>query len=152
MTEEARVQVAFILASSRRTDLITMIIQQCLRDAEELKQEGNEHFRAKRWSEALATYRSGLGRLPKRRPLKSEKGKEREVVDMDGDEEDGGARKGAELENEDKEEKGKGKEVEEEQPVQTPSLEAELECARARSVMNANIAACYVKLVSTLHS
>ena len=67
---------------------------------------------------------------------------------MDGDEEVGSEGKDAEGVGEEAIEKGKGKEVEVEEPVQTPSLEAELECAHARSVMNANIAACYVKLVS----
>ncbi|EPT03958.1 hypothetical protein FOMPIDRAFT_1046434 [Fomitopsis schrenkii] len=122
--------------------------QKCLRDAEELKQEGNEHFRAKRWNEALATYRSGLGHLPKRRPLESEKGKEREAIDMDDEQEDDDEGGNADADTEDKSDtdKGKGKETERDEPVQTPSLEAELECARARSVINANIAACYVKL------
>ncbi|TFY61940.1 hypothetical protein EVJ58_g4202 [Rhodofomes roseus] len=121
-------------------------VQKCLRDADELKQDGNEHFRAKRWNEALAVYRAGLGRLPKRRPLETERGEEREAVDGD----DGDDRSGDGDSGEDKEAKGKGKaeEVEEkaDEPVQPPSIEAELECARARAIMNANIGACYVKL------
>ncbi|KAH9937130.1 uncharacterized protein B0H18DRAFT_1091417 [Fomitopsis serialis] len=118
-------------------------VQRCLRDADELKQEGNGHFRARRWNEALAAYRSGLGRLPKRRLLETEKGKEREMADADDDDLDEVA------ESEDSEAKGKGKEkaeVVEEELAQTPSVESELECARARAVMNANIGACYVKL------
>lgn len=67
---------------------------------------------------------------------------------MDDDEEHSAESKDEEAEQEDEKNKGKGKEVEGAELVQTPSLEAELECARARSVMNANIAACYVKLVS----
>lgn len=59
-----------------------------MRDAEELKAEGNDHFREKRWDEAICAYRSALGHLPKRREprrkvdekgLKKEKGKERQV-------------------------------------------------------------------------
>ncbi|KZT75186.1 TPR-like protein [Daedalea quercina L-15889] len=118
-------------------------VQKCLRDAEELKQEGNEHFRAKRWNEALAAYRSGLGRLPKRRLLETEKGKgkEREADDTDDEEDEGAGREdGGAMGS-----KEKGKEKAEES-VQTPSLEAELECARARAIMNANAGACYVKL------
>ena len=72
----------------RGNETIAHALFDALGDAEELKQEGNEHFRAKRWNEALATYRTGLGRLPKRRPLETEKGKEREVVDVDDDEEE----------------------------------------------------------------
>lgn len=121
-------------------------MQKCLRDAEELKQEGNEHFRAKRWNEALATYRSGLGRLPKRRLLESEKGKVREAIDMD---EDGGEVEDVDADKEDKSGNLKDADADTDTPVQTPSLVAELECAQARSVINANIAACFVKLVST---
>ncbi|KAK2461768.1 hypothetical protein APHAL10511_006231 [Amanita phalloides] len=44
--------------SAQTSDVAT-----CLRSAEELKAEGNEHFRAGRWKEALGVYRSGLGEL-----------------------------------------------------------------------------------------
>lgn len=73
---------------------------------------------------------------------------------MDDEQEDDDEGGNADADTEDKSDtdKGKGKETERDEPVQTPSLEAELECARARSVINANIAACYVKLVSTSSS
>ncbi|CAL1695387.1 unnamed protein product [Somion occarium] len=52
-------------------------IQRCLQQADELKAEGNDHFRAKSWDEALAQYRSALGHLPKR------KGKQRETDEVE---------------------------------------------------------------------
>ncbi|EIM83355.1 TPR-like protein [Stereum hirsutum FP-91666 SS1] len=140
-------------------------IQTCLRDAEALKVEGNDHFRASRWNEALASYRSALGRLPRRKFVERKtkegargrkkwdiKGKGRE--DGDEDEEkakesvdaavssssvqaEPGEASGAAEEKEDKAE-------EKEEPVKLSPLE--MECAKARSVLNANIGACHIKL------
>jgi len=113
-------------------------VKSCLKDAEELKLEGNDHFRMKRWDEALSAYRAGLGRLPKRKPriAASSKGKAREDDPID------------EVHDNTEEEPARsagrdGPTDEAEQPALT---ELELECAKARSVMNANIGACYVKL------
>ncbi|KAF7306655.1 TPR-REGION domain-containing protein [Mycena indigotica] len=90
-------------------------------DPSELKQEGNEHFRGQRWEQALAAYRTALGRLPKRRKLPEPK-----PVPPDDDE--------------DIQESNQ----EEEEPQElTPE---ELEHAKTRAVLNANIGACYVKL------
>ncbi|CCL98973.1 uncharacterized protein FIBRA_00981 [Fibroporia radiculosa] len=108
-------------------------------DANASKIEGNDHFRAQRWDEALVAYRFALGRLPKRNPRTQkgsgvgDKGKEREdpLDDDDGFDTPG---KPADPPKED--------EFVEPQP---PSG-LELECAKARSVINANIGACYVKL------
>ncbi|KZT05924.1 TPR-like protein [Laetiporus sulphureus 93-53] len=118
-------------------------IKKCLKDADELKQEGNEHFRAKRWGEALAVYRAGLGRLPKRKQAKRKavpvdgKGKGRETEPSDSG--DDGSADGAE-----DTEGSVQPETEEEE--KRPLSELEQECAKARSVMNANIGACHVKL------
>ncbi|KAH9898055.1 hypothetical protein C8Q73DRAFT_683540 [Cubamyces lactineus] len=107
-------------------------IRKCLKDAEELKQEGNKHFRSKQWDEALAKYRAALGRLPKRsepRPI-ANKGKARAADDADEDVEDNAP-----------EETSPTEEVHDE-----VVSEAARECAKARAILNANIAACFVKL------
>lgn len=98
--------------------------QRSLQTADELKAEGNEYFRGKRWDEALAQYRSALGNLPKRK----EKRPDTQPLD----------------ESDSNSDKGKGREVEEEVEEIDP---LDTECARARAVLNANIGACYVKLV-----
>ncbi|KIL70642.1 hypothetical protein M378DRAFT_56382, partial [Amanita muscaria Koide BX008] len=95
-------------------------LQACLRYAEELKSDGNDHFRAGSWNEALGVYRSGLGRLPPR--------KEKKTQDTDNETVAEGSDP---IQDEDEEETALDK-----------------ECSSARAVLNANIAACYVKLVS----
>ncbi|KAI8980667.1 TPR-like protein [Trametes punicea] len=108
-------------------------VRKCLNDADELKQEGNEHFRARRWDEALASYRAALGRLPKRsEPARiDDKGKARATDESDDDE---------------------APEKDSQRPESTPMAQQEsltgvqLECAKARAVLNANIGACYMKL------
>ena len=107
-----------------------MFVQECLHDAEELKQEGNEYFRAKSWNEALTAYRRGLGRLPKR---KVSKGKEKVVIEHDED-----------LEVPQQEPTDKDKDPEGITDA-TPPLD--IDCAKARAILNANIGACYVKMV-----
>ncbi|KAK0473168.1 TPR-like protein, partial [Armillaria novae-zelandiae] len=101
-------------------------LQKCLRYAEELKHEGNDHFRQRQWNEALVAYQSGLGHLPKRRPKKISESPEDDLSHLDEDE-DGPT-----------------------EPVATPNDEVETEtdkeCARVRAVLNANIGACYVKM------
>ncbi|KAJ6509252.1 TPR-like protein [Mycena vitilis] len=99
---------------------------ECLRAAEELKNEGNDHFRARNWDEALVAYRAGLGRVPKRRKL--------EIKPAADDADDDAPT--SPTDNQDSAPK------EEEVPL-TPE---ELECAKARAVLNANIGACFVKL------
>ncbi|EIN14759.1 hypothetical protein PUNSTDRAFT_129217 [Punctularia strigosozonata HHB-11173 SS5] len=115
-------------------------IRACLKDAEGLKQQGNDYFKAGKWNEALAAYQSALGRLPKR-PVKEEergKGKGREVDDepkLDQEpQEDANAEGGTDV-----------KQDQEEEPEPEPT-ELEKECAKARAVMNANVGACHVKL------
>lgn len=107
-----------------------------LKEADELKTEGNDHFRAKRWEDALGVYRSALGRVPKR---KEPKGK----PDMKEKDKEGG-----DVEDEIEEESNPqdAAAASEEQANEEPLTELEVECAQVRSILNANIGACYVKL------
>ncbi|KAJ7592958.1 TPR-like protein [Mycena floridula] len=82
----------------------------------ELKTEGNEHFRAKRWEEALAAYRSALGRLPKRAAISP-----KPAPDVE-----------------------ENLESRIEQVIEPSELEQR--CAKARSVLSANIGACFLQL------
>ncbi|KAI5122346.1 hypothetical protein M0805_004104 [Coniferiporia weirii] len=112
-------------------------IQKCLEDAEELKKEGTVHFKAGLWAQALATYTSALGRLPKRAvaepaPPKSIPEPDIDVEDPIGDEDS--TRSGA------KEKESAPA------PEPVPLTGLALDCAKARSVLNANIGACHVKL------
>lgn len=96
--------------------------------AEELKLEGNVHFRAKQWHEALVSYRTGLARLPPRQKRKDKERKEEPDLSDDEKEttyksEDSGIHESGDKDDED-----------------------QTECAKARAVMNANIGACQVKL------
>lgn len=114
----------------RKLDLT--LYQTCLSEADILKAQGNDLFRTSQWNEALVAYQAGLGQLPKRRE-ETYSGKIEEASGL-VDEED--------------EEKAVEKEVEKgvtPSPVQ-PS-ETDILCAKARAILNANIGACYVKLV-----
>ncbi|KLO06777.1 TPR-like protein [Schizopora paradoxa] len=99
-------------------------VNKCLDDAEFLKQEGTAHFKAGSWAEALASYRSGLGRLPKRREVKTKQPARNNDSEVKKDEEK-------------EETEGEGEE---------PLTGQDLEVAKLRSVLNANIGACHVKL------
>lgn len=107
-------------------------------DAEELKQEGNDHFRAKRWDEAIAVYRSALGHLP-RRPQQANARTDGDLDDDDAGTSQLGIKSGSQ-----------GLVLEALQAQHSPAseLELEAECARARATLNANVSACYAKLVS----
>ncbi|KAH9982503.1 hypothetical protein BGW80DRAFT_1263603 [Lactifluus volemus] len=111
-------------------------VQGRLEEAEVLKQEGNDLFRLNKWNEALQSYRNGLARLPKRRrPPAPQATPHNEQGDpppaSEGDtshsptENDGQSTSSA-----------------------SPSVDSPLEreCTKTRSVLNANIAACHVKL------
>lgn len=106
-------------------------IKKNITEADELKQEGNESFRASRWNEALVSYKTALNRLPRRK-------KQSPSPDSSPDDttSDGGVRSGSS--NVPAQEEGP-------EPTNTPS-ELEAECAKARAVLNANIGACLVKL------
>jgi hypothetical protein len=122
-------------------DVHVLLIQARLGEADELKQEGNDLFRRGKWDEALQTYRNGLALLPKRRnppsspppgsphppPATDDKG---ETPPAEGD----ANRTPTDVQNQ-----------HESTSADSP---LERECAKARSVLNANIAACHVKLAS----
>lgn len=108
-----------------------------MEDAEELKKEGTEHFRAQEWEQSLSKYKSALNRLPKRPPSSSPLEKERKA-DIGHNEEKSNEVSNSETET--------TKEPESEEVVQ-PLAGLQLECAKARAVLNANIGACHVKLV-----
>ncbi|VDB99846.1 unnamed protein product [Peniophora sp. CBMAI 1063] len=101
-------------------------IKRRLGEAEERKQEGTDHFRARRYAEALVAYQSALGLLPRRLEQRAQdKGKERAVIAPETDPSD--------------------EDAEESSPV-APLSPLEQDCAKARAVLNANIGACHVKL------
>jgi hypothetical protein len=107
------------------------ISQACLQEADTLKQEGNDLFRASKWEAALSTYRSALGRLPKRiEPLAPVPPRRDDAIDDDTPEEFSTAPPSP---------------VDEEGSTSPPPHAAEL--SKARATLNANIAACFVKLV-----
>ncbi|KAI0001992.1 hypothetical protein BJV77DRAFT_1057703 [Russula vinacea] len=102
-----------------------------LGEAEELKQEGNDLFRRSKWNEALQSYRNGLARLPKRRdpPSPSPRSPATDGEDdrspVEGEASDVSADAG--------------------EPNGCVNVDSsqERECAKARSVLHANIAACH---------
>jgi hypothetical protein len=116
--------------------------KKCLRDAEELKLEGNDHFRAHRWGEALTMYKTGLARLPKRKEP---------VVDpkvVKGDDEDDDEKAPAKDPEPESSTSHDADAENEEPPPNDTTNELDAACAAARAVLNANTGACYVKLVS----
>ena len=119
-------------------DVHALLMQAQLGEAEELKQEGNDLFRRGKWDEALQRYRNGLAQLPKRRvppppPPRPATEEEGDTLPAEGD---------ANLAPTDAESQHES--------TLHSDVDAPLkgECANARSVLNANIAACHVKLVS----
>ena len=110
--------------------------QKCLADADELKLEGTEHFRAQEWPQALAKYKSALARLPKRPSIE-------EPLPYEQATEPGGT--GEETDEAPSSEKKEDGEKAKVEPLPLTGLQ--LECAKARAVLNANIGACHVKLV-----
>jgi hypothetical protein len=74
-------------------------------------------------------YRAGLGRVPKRREAEIQS-----TVDVDDD---------TPLSEEDRDESSPKED-------EIPMTPEETECAKARAVLNANIGACFVKLVSLI--
>ncbi|KZT21656.1 TPR-like protein [Neolentinus lepideus HHB14362 ss-1] len=118
-------------------------IRQSLKEAEDLKLEGNDYFRAGKWNEALNAYRSGFGRLPRRKEKesKSGKGKERDFrKEFDEDEDDRNAPPSEEEQKEDSDE------APQDEDILPESTALEKDCAKARAVLSANIGACYMKL------
>jgi hypothetical protein len=87
-------------------------------DAQEQKQEGNDHFKANDYGSALTAYRLAIGLLPRGK-------REHEPP---------------QTQHEENEEQG-------EPLAPIPGSELDTRCAKARAVLNANIAACFIKLV-----
>ncbi|KAF9267915.1 TPR-like protein [Marasmius fiardii PR-910] len=110
--------------------------------ADQMKNEGNELFRASKWEEALAAYRVGLGSLPNRK-VQSSKPREETSLDDEPDflKEESGS-EGGQFERGGKknEEPRKSEEVEDVDSAESDPY------AKSRAVLNANIAACFVKL------
>lgn len=100
-----------------------------LQDAQERKAAGNDYFRVNKWNEALVAYRTGLNGLPK---LKSKT-------------EDPAPESSQNPEGQSPESISRPTEVE---TSRSDSEDSEInqELTKARAVLNANIAACYLKL------
>lgn len=113
------------------------LVQARLEEADELKQEGNDLFRSTKWNEALQSYRNGLTRLPKRRdPAPAPASSSSPPPPTTDDEgEAPGASTDAKSQSE---------------PSDCVNVDSPLdhECAKMRSVLHANIAACHLKLAS----
>lgn len=86
--------------------------------ANELKLQGNDLFKASKWTEALVSYKTALGHLPPRT---------QSATDIDSPEPTGDPTVAA-------------------APDVPDALDAQ--CAKARAVLYANIGACLSKLVS----
>ncbi|EGN96680.1 hypothetical protein SERLA73DRAFT_184814 [Serpula lacrymans var. lacrymans S7.3] len=113
-------------------------IEERLRDADELKQDGNEAFRSKEWSSALVYYSTALAKLPKRK----ETGHKDPIKNLN--ETESGLK-----EAEDRKGKGKADTTQKPETTQTPEpiqTPLEAECSKARAILNANIGACRMKL------
>jgi hypothetical protein len=103
--------------------------QACLEQADILKAEGNSQFRSNRWGEALATYQAGLNRVPKKIQKQEQPSQDELSLNEDGSEMSTPDKPGQRAFN-----------------LTSSELE---DCATRRAVLNANIGACYVKLVTT---
>jgi hypothetical protein len=117
-----------------------LICKACLPYAEELKTEGNDHYRAGSWKEALAAYRSGLGGLPAR--IKDKRQEDMQATDA------GSAQTPVDDEKEDQPDSQLTDAGENVGEHDTETGPWEKEYSKTRAALHANIAACYVKLVS----
>ena len=122
--------------------------QRRLAEADERKQEGTEHFRARKYNEALVAYRSALGLLPRRAVAPTQnKGKAKERAA------DAPEASSSSMDALDTADRVEGSSNAEAEVTQEPALSPlEEECAKARAVLNANIGACYVKLASSSYA
>lgn len=102
-------------------------VKRCLDEANVLKLEGNDLFKTSKWTEALVAYRTALSHLPPRkRPVN-------QPVDEDPSFSDN-------ADTPDEHNKTP------ESPLPEAPTEDEVELSKARAVINANIAACLIKL------
>ncbi|KAG8979937.1 hypothetical protein FRC05_007380 [Tulasnella sp. 425] len=118
-------------------------IRDLLKRGDELKSQGNDCFRKSDWDGAIRFYTQALKTVPLR-PQERQTKKSRPAGLSDEDEDDAGA--DGQNDTGDKA-KGKEKANEPEEPQEAPKelTPLEKEAATARSVLNANLAACYVK-------
>ncbi|KAF5368341.1 hypothetical protein D9758_002423 [Tetrapyrgos nigripes] len=127
---------------SQSADDSVTSLEKSLEYADELKNEGNDHFRAKRWEEALAAYRSGVGNLPKRKSTRSsQKSSSREDDPDSAEKDDAGPSSSSSSQDA---ERPSQEAKQDSEPQEEDSEDPEL--IKIRAVLNANIAACYVKL------
>jgi hypothetical protein len=122
-------------------------VQISLDAANERKRQGNDLFRVGKWEEAMTTYRSALECLPKR--MISAPGQRSADSDTLSDSGEVGDESQGLGESSGSKSTGTTNEKEEEViEVVTPAVEqSEREMKTLRAVLNANIAACYQKLV-----
>lgn len=117
-----------------------------MHEADELKAKGTEFFHRELWLQALQLYRRGLTRLPRRNinhsPGEDCKGKMKEGLNLDV----GPDGRHTSDDNSEQTKQPEGEQQEDEQLCQL-----ERDCAKARSILNGNIAACHVKLVSVIY-
>ncbi|KAG8900003.1 hypothetical protein FRC01_010296 [Tulasnella sp. 417] len=115
-------------------------IRDLLKRGDQLKSQGNDCFRKSDWDGAIRLYTQALKTVPLR-PQGPSKGRSRPAgltdEDFDGDDQDQNGTN----------DKAKGKEKAEAEEPQVPKelTPLEKEAATARSVLNGNLAACYVK-------
>jgi hypothetical protein len=143
MTSEGAESAGPELASEQGTLVEELVsetleeVQARLAEADELKQEGNSLFRLNKWDDALQSYRNGLARLPERKkPFVTP------ATDEEPPAEGEGTPTHTDADVDESLVSGTSVDSDSSSPL-------ERECATARSVLNANIAACYVKLVRT---
>jgi hypothetical protein len=136
-------ETVFIVKGQTFSDQISLDV------ANERKQQGNDLFRVGKWEGAMSAYRSALGCLPKRTvgapgPMPADS----DTLSDSGDESQGresGSGSKSKAKGGDRTTDEKEEEVVE---VVTPVVEqSEREMKTLRAVLNANIAACYLKLV-----
>jgi hypothetical protein len=118
------------------------VCQDSIRDANDRKAEGNEHFRKSKWNEALVAYQAGLNRLPKRKPTIDEDSEQFSSKETDYDDEL--------LEQHIEPSSSSGEETVQNNSTDTsksPMQEEDPEVVQLRSVLSSNVGACHVKLV-----
>ncbi|KAG8920350.1 hypothetical protein FRC00_010144 [Tulasnella sp. 408] len=117
-------------------------IRDLLKRGDELKSQGNDCFRKSDWDGAIRLYTQALKAVPLRpKDPRKEKSRPEGLTDEDFDEDDEGQSATGDKA------KGKEKAKVEEPEVPKELTPLEKEAATARSVLNANLAACYVKQV-----
>ncbi|KAL0950939.1 hypothetical protein HGRIS_007694 [Hohenbuehelia grisea] len=128
-------------ATSTASDHDTTPLEELLKQAEERKAEGNDFFRSADLDDAIVAYKSALEILPKRKE-KHRPQAARESFDDDKEDLASTSNTSA-VTNADAVEEGHEETVDQEKAE--PVSAVELECAKLRAALQANIGACYVK-------